>query len=402
MGGGGSKPTFVDPYPKQDSLEGLSMAKAQGCAECKLVIPAGVSSASVRLQRPKKEDKVYTFSPGTKILITPTLAFEIQFNGASVPVKSMTLYHPCPVRVENIQYDAVLCLNDPGLSEIDTKGLGGVLPGGFTAEQQTHVLMIPIKAENNPDGRAEFFSRFVPYMSALKDTKPDSNIYADLDVPVGKDWSLTTMFPVSLTKDGNPEVRVGYYSWQGGGTYESKFVDEGSQFRYKWVQSGQTPRYIMLDTAVPISAADLQTITSTLPPTPFRPPFPIHPIPELFVYKPCEKPKTESPVKESFENAECDPFGPEAKYPPSPISADAMFGFAMTILSLIGAVLVVWGVMKLADNPVFDKFKTFGEFLGKGLAKAFRGAATAIKKSQTQTQTQTVDTSRSSPDVQSP
>jgi hypothetical protein len=193
------------------------------------------------------------------------------------------------------------------------------------------------------------------------------------------------MFPVSLTNDGSPEVRVGYYSWQGGGTYESKFVDEGSQFRYKWVQSGQTPRYIMLDTAVPISAADLQTLTSTLPPTPFRPPFPIHPIPDLFVYKPCEKPKT---IKESFENAECDPFGPEAKYPPSPINATSIYGFAITIAMLVAAVMVVWGVMKLADNPVFDKFKLFGEFLGKGLAKALRGAATSMKKSQTQAQTQ--------------
>lgn len=376
MGGGGSKPTVVDPYPQQNSLEGLSMAKAQSCTECKLVIPAGVSSASVRLQRPKKEDKVYSFSPATKLLITPALAFEIQFNGASIPVKSMTLYHPCPVRVENIQYDAVLCLNDPGLSEVDNKGVFGF--GSFKGEQQSHVLMIPIKAENNPDGRATFFSRFVPYMTALKDTKPDSANYVDLDVPVGKDWSLTTMFPVSLTSDGSPEVRVGYYSWQGGGTYESKFVDEGSQFRYKWVQSGQTPRYIMLDSAVPISAADLQTITSTLPPTPFRPPFPIHPIPDLFVYKPCEKPKTASPVKETFENAECDPYGPEAKYPASPINADTMYGFAMTIASLIGAVLIVWGVMKLADNPVFDRLKTFGEYVGRSLANA-------IQKSQTQT-----------------
>jgi hypothetical protein len=60
-----------------------------------------------------------------------------------------------------------------------------------------------------------------------------------------------------------------------------------------------------------------------------------------------------------------------------------MYGFAMTIATLIAAVLVVWGVMKLADNPVFDKLKTFGEYLGKGLAKAFRG----IKNSQTSTQT---------------
>jgi hypothetical protein len=134
----------------------------------------------------------------------------------------------------------------------------------------------------------------------------------------------------------------------------------------------------MLDSAVPISAADLQTITSTLPPTPFRPPFPIHPIPDLFVYKPCEKPKTASPVKETFENAECDPYGPEAKYPSSPISPDAIYGFAMTIASLIGAVLIVWGVMKLADNPVFDRLKTFGEYVGRSLANA-------IQKSQTQT-----------------
>lgn len=389
MGGGGSKPTVVDPFPQQNSLAGLSIAKAQSCTECKLVIPAGVSSASVRLQRPPKEDKVYTFSPGTKLLITPALAFEIQFNGQSIPVKSMTLYHPCPIRVENIQYDAVLCLNDPGLSEVDNKGVFGF--GSFKAEQQTHVMMIPIKAENNPDGRAAFFSRFIPYMTALKDTKPDSKQYVDLDVPVGKDWSLTTMFPVSLTKDGSPEVNVGYYSWQGGGTFKSKFIDEGYRFRYLWEGDTSTPRYIMLDTAVPISAADLQTLTSTLPPTPFRPPFPIHPVPDLFVYKPCEKPKAASPVKETFENAECDPFSPDAKYPKSAISADAIFGFAMTILSLIGAVLVVWGVMKLADNPVFDKIKTFGEFLGKGLAKAFRGAAAQMKK-QTQANTEVTPT----------
>ena len=363
MGGGGSKLLKVDPYPSQGSLEGVSIAKAQGCNDCSLIIPAGVSSANVKLTRPKKKETPSNFSPDTKLLLTPALSFEVQFKDASIPVKSMSLYHPCPIRVENIQYDAVLCFNDPAF------------------EPSTHVILVPIKAVSTPDGRSNFFSRFVPYMSALKEPKPDSGgEYPDIEVPVGKDWSLTTLFPVSLTKGGTPEVDSGYYVWKAGGTYEGYKEDTSVMDWYRWRPAANNPTYIMLGSAVPISATDLQTITSTLPSTPFRPPFPIHPIPAEFVYKPCEKAKKASPVKESFENAECDPFGPEAKYPPSQINTDAMFGFAATIMSIVALVLIVWAVMKLSDNPFWDKVKGLGEYLGKGLAKAFKGAKRAAEE----------------------
>lgn len=363
MGGGGSKQLVVDPYPSQGSLEGVSIAKAQGCNQCKFSIPAGVSSANVKLTRPKKKETPSNFSPDTKLLLTPALSFEVQFNEAAIPIKSMTLYHPCPIRVENIQYDAVLCLNDPAF------------------EPSTHVILIPIKAVSAPDDRANFFSRFVPYMSALKEPKPDSGgVYPDIEVPVGKDWSLTTLFPVSLTKTGSPEVDSGYYVWKAGGSYEGYKQDNPVWDWYRWRPAANNPTYIMLGSAVPINATDLQTITSTLPSTPFRPPFPIHPIPNEFVYKPCEKAKKASPVKESFENAECDPFGPEAKYPPSQINVDAMFGFTATIMGLVALVLIVWAVMKLSDNPFWDKVRGMGEYLGKGLAKAFKGAKRAAEE----------------------
>jgi hypothetical protein len=363
MGAGGSKKLVIDPYPSQGSLEGVSIAKAQGCNECRFSIPAGVSSANVKLNRPKKKDIPSNFSPDTKLLITPALSFEVQFNEASIPVKSMTLYHPCPIRVENIQYDAVLCLNDPGFPDT-----------------QSHIILIPIKAVSNPDDRANFFSRFVPYMAALKEPKPDSGgDYPEIEVPVGKDWSLTTLFPVSLTNTGTPEVDSGYYVWKAGGTYEGYKQDNPNWDWYRWRPAANNPTYIMLGSAVPISTTDLQTITSTLPSTPFRPPFPIHPVPAEFVYKPCQKAKASSPVKETFDN-QCDPFSPNAKYPPSPVNVDALFGFTYTILSIVGLVLIVWVVMKLADNPFWDKVKGLGEYLGKGLAKAFKGAKRAAEE----------------------
>lgn len=58
-----------------------------------------------------------TYGALTKLFLKPTLPFKVTFNdGRGAPsaldVTLMSVYHPCPIRIETVQYDAVLQIGD--------------------------------------------------------------------------------------------------------------------------------------------------------------------------------------------------------------------------------------------------------------------------------------------------
>ncbi len=57
-----------------------------------------------------------TYGALTKLFLKPTIPFNVSFNDGGtkheIKVKLMSVFHPCPIRIESIQYDAVIQIGD--------------------------------------------------------------------------------------------------------------------------------------------------------------------------------------------------------------------------------------------------------------------------------------------------
>ena len=182
----------------------------------------------------------------------------------------MTLYHPCPLRVEGIQYDAVLSLNDP-----------------FKADSE-FVILLPIVGVNKPGPSVDFLQKIMSQVVAVSEPDPASGKYLDRDIPTGTGWSIRKLFntdpsdPKEVEKTPNLEITDGFYQWVGLSGLKRERVeiranDLGTPFpgnpvlgyRNKWVPSGEpSPMYLMLDRPLDCNPSDLAILTQRIPATP--------------------------------------------------------------------------------------------------------------------------------------
>lgn len=326
-----------------------------------------------------KEGKAFTMSEGpsdsgsfsskTKVTVLPIIPLRYSFNGQEVIVKKMTLYHPCPLRVNNIQYDAVLSLNDPMDSDTTT------------------VMLIPIKGESIADKRSRFFSNLVPSIASLLTPDPNTKKYESMDVPTGASWNLTTLLPTMGTPEGSVCTEP-FYAWSAGTTNYEKYYSE-SQRRYKWKPIGASISYIMMENPVPMNSMDLQTLRR-MPVTP--PEEAIHPVSDKILYKAkeCPKPKRKEPepepgqTKESFENEECDPFASFAdRADERAITTETIFKTVLGILSALAVFIGVYFALKFAVSSKGDILKTIGDKIGKAIGGAgIKAMQNAVKTAQ--------------------
>jgi hypothetical protein len=310
------------------------------------------------------------FSLETKLKLTPSVPFTFAFNGVTVNVQAMTLYHPCPLRVNNVQYDAVLSLNDPGLLGKD---------GGM-------VLLIPIKADNTPGPQGLFFSRILPYISGLLQPNPATGDYDPIDVPVGATWNLTTLIPTQAT-NGREEAIPGYFIFDGTPPLIRKMTGSPfTGFTLGWEPApGVRPvTYIVLDTPAKCGVMDMQTI-ARLPVTPVEEA--IHDLPTKYISKPSPSCVTSTTKKERFTNEAdtCDPFASLARDPPSsPITADTIVKTLLAVLAAAAVFLGVYFGLRYAAAPTGDLFKTIGDKIGRVMSsqQAKYMAAAAIRAQQ--------------------
>ena len=191
------------------------------------------------------------FSSDTKARLTPSIPFKLTFMGQEITVKTMSVYHPCPLRIEGVQPDAVFSLNDPSFDD----GSG-------------YIILVPLVAKNTADPSIEFFDRVLPQINAV--TAPEATgQYMTRNIATGTNWSLTKVFSAMVTAGGSFEVQNGYYEWKGMPALERVREDGNNTITYSWKESGKpSPRYIMLDTPVAISSSSLSSITQSLPVTP--------------------------------------------------------------------------------------------------------------------------------------
>lgn len=338
-------------------------------------------------------------------------------------VKTMTLYHPCPVRVENVQYDAVLSLNDPGDPDTEV------------------VVLVPLRGSNRGGDSEDFFNKFVKQVSTVSQPDPVTGLYASADVSTGNAWNVKDIFTLKPVKndDGtwkaapdektppegpyvynNPApVANAYFTWVAASTYKRKVVtNTPTLLKYGWTPDGREVRYFMLSNPVSIGNSDLTILRRNLPQTPAE--RAIHPIPNPGVsgnvkplYKMTEPPAVEGDCgaqartastqgviregiddtldtgnlgglfdsedlsdlltrnAESLQDAEdkCDPFAKNAKkargYRITPADATKIL---IHFLSFVAIALGVWISFYFVIKNYDFKFADFGSDAGKVLA----------------------------------
>lgn len=208
---------------------------------------------SVRIQQSSSGG----FSANTKAKITPSIPFQLRFSAAGqpavdIPIRNMTLYHPCPIRIESVQPDAVLSLNDPSFGNPD------------------YVILVPLVAKNVPSPSVNFLQKILSQTRTVAMPDPSSGQYIGRDIPTGQNWKLNQLFETVVGDNGKDfDVKSGFYVWKGMPGLDRVKEVSGLTVRFKWVDSGKpTPQYILIDTPVVCSPADMGMLTSTLPVTP--------------------------------------------------------------------------------------------------------------------------------------
>jgi len=315
------------------------------------------------------------YSSSTKVFLRPEIPFQISFGGQSSEVNIMTLFHPSPIRIENVQHDAILTLGDPGA--------GSKL-----------VVMIPLVGSLVSGQSGEFVARVASYLPGI--LRPGSSgQYDPIDAPTGNDWSLSKVFP-GTPENGRTVVDVGYFSWNATPPleeYQRNYVSSPnpqSDHQYiGWRPTGPLgATYVMLKDAVPINPFDLQTI-KMLPVTPSEEAIP-PPLMMTLVYQP---PSSCSAGKESFTTSKINKCDPLAAFPPpTTITSDFLIKLFASVLGTIALFIGIYFALKFGTDPKYaDRIKQWGESFGRQLATV-RGS---VKKAAQSTSTATGQVARS-------
>ena len=351
-----------------------------------------------------------SFSEETKAKFIPSIPFKMSFEARKAAVDSkgktvylpvnetfsvtqMTLYHPSPVRIDSVQADAMLSLNDP------------------TDANATYIVLVPLKAVNSGNPSNTFFNKIARALTSIKEPNAGTGEYQDTTIQTGADWSLDKLF--TLTGDsGSSKVKNGFFTWTGVAGYER--VNKGTvrsgntnitTFGWQQTEGLKAPQYILLDTALDINHDDMALLTLSLPVTP--PTEAIHPIPAqtfLVYHKASEPPApdtlsgkqscgtgnlcegfTTGIAREGFEGcpgARCDPFlqnaatlsNTDSVFTPQRMFA-LFFGFLMTVAMFLGAYLAL---SMIKDN--YDlSLRNFAEQAGQVLAVWAKGVSDKTK-----------------------
>ena len=316
------------------------------------------------------------FSSDTKAKITPSIPFKLSFMGQEITVKTMSVYHPCPLRIEGVQPDAVFSLNDPSFDD----GSG-------------YIILIPLIAKNTADPSVEFFDKVLPQINSV--TAPEATgQYTTRHIPTGTNWSLTQVFSTMVTTGGSFDVQNGYYEWKGMPALERVRQDSNNTITYSWKESGKpSPRYIMLDTPVAISSSSLSSITQSLPVTPTSDAvhavlYSSNPLQRGIVHKQgppnpaaCERETFAdmNGVKEEF----CDPWTIWAQTSePKGFTTQQIFGLLFNVLVFIamgvGAYLALAAVLRLYDVELSNTSTGLGKIMA-AVFKSLKQKTTEMK-----------------------
>jgi hypothetical protein len=155
-----ARPTFTLDVP----VKGLAQATT-----------AAVEASTVR------------YASDKKLFIIPDKPFNITYDGVDHAIRKMTIYRPCPYRIENVQADAVLSLND------------------YSDVEATFVALIPLSAQVRYGKPGDFVGRVMQNVNGFVPNE-ETNQFHPLTIPVGHDWQLTNV--LEATQDPAPKKEV--------------------------------------------------------------------------------------------------------------------------------------------------------------------------------------------------
>jgi hypothetical protein len=343
MGGSHSKATRdeIPPDPRLGNQStGLTISQSEGCDGCKLVIDRNISSSSVMITRERNT----TETPSTKLIIKPSIPFRLTFNGKEDTIARIELYHPSPVRIENVQHDAVI-------SFIGTSG---------------SIVFVPIVGSSSPT--SQFISKISSFMTPLTTGSSDPNFYnrqtgeyQKITIPTGNDWSLSDIFSpedsfftwavhdwkkelVRKRKEGSTEVSV-----------------------YKWVptSSGGT-RIIFMQNPMGVAATDLQTILQLPVTDPLLPQNSLQLDHVYYKPGPPKGCKTCTPIPPAS-----NPFTEPVAVPQGAghLDPSALIGIVIGMIAGVAGFIAIYFGVKWAMKAYGNTFKNVGEEVGKLVAK---------------------------------
>lgn len=344
---------IVDPIPTETGQrrDGVAISTSSTCSDCRVGVPSNIASSSVILSRASSGE----YSATTKLFVQPSLPFKITWNGRSVDVTRMTLYHPFPLRIENVQPDAVLSLNDPSAADGST------------------FILIPLVASSLASPSVGFMDKLGPHIARVLAPDPTTKTIAPVTAAVGNDWMLTKVLPVSGTR-----VRDGFFQWFAGSGFES-YVDTSVPFvrRTRWRARGARKNYIVMEKPVAISSTVLASILLLPRTDAFTA---IDSVSPVVTYTPCAKTTVvTAPVREGFRDPECDPFGPNAYTDTSVDSSKRLAQIVTAIVSVMAIMVGVYIGLLLAGSQASIYTKQFGESAGEFLHNQI-GRISSIKE----------------------
>ena len=321
-------------------------------------------------------DEVRGFSADTKAVFRPSIPFEMSFGVAGkkgeqrFTIDKMTLYHPCPLRLEGVQPDAVLSLNDPSFGA------------------PNYVVLVPLVGRNTQSPSISFIEKIASQVVAVSSPDPSTGQYIERDIPTGADWSLQKLFATKPTGNGF-EVSSGYYVWQGMPPLRRVRKESGGTIEFKWEKDpgSSAPTYIMLDTPVACNPADIAVLTQRMPVTP--PTDAIHavlyngtdPMNRGIVHKGgpgCsarERFTTQEATKQlgdiyqtglskKIVGESCDPWTAWAQTTEVPMNFSAILFNILTALAMfVGAYLALSAILRMYDQEVKSVSETIGQVI---------------------------------------
>ena len=351
-------------------------------------LKTAVEKARIVRIRPQVEG----FSTDTKAFFKPSLPFQFTFNGININVTDITVYHPCPLRVQDQQADAVISLNDPS-----------------SASDQ--IILIPITVGDVDTPSAKFFNRLMSNIASVSIPDPLTGQFQTTNLQTGSKWGLSQLFETEKIENTKEvSVKNGFFAWRGlpplekyNAGYEGD-VWMPTKILFKWrpKQNASSPLYVMLEKPLPVGSSDMRALTSSVPVTPWEDA--IHPVGLWTVYKQgppnnCGVPTRESmtdfsdlskslsdfkgDVTELSDQVDsCDPFLSNAlSNKNSSYSTDKLLGLLFNVFfviaGIVGAYIAIAAVTRFYDVEYAEFTKTIGKVIAVGLKKLFGASAAA-------------------------
>jgi len=368
MGGGGSTAWWnpyngcpenryivsTDPKPNDgDITAGVKVSTSKACSTCEMSVDGNLSSATAELRSAAwagATGNADTYSMETKAWLLPSLPFSVTFNGVAESYPVIEIYRPSPIRIENIQHDAVIQIGNFFFNKV--------------------IILIPIISANMIQGGSTFVGAFASQIPTVLEPPKDASgnplpmVYPN--IPTGSDWTLDKILDASSP----------YFTWTSSQYQQGVVSANRCGMRMGWHPVPPGQRVIMMQNPISIAPAYMAQI-KRLPHT--NPSFAIHGIGPV-AYKGAP-PKDCAPPKMSL------PAIPKVQDPIAQLASNAknenntLELVFKIILGIIGSLAVVIGIyfgLKFGMGPGGKILAKLGESLGQKMAQAGAAARAGI------------------------